>query len=519
MSDSEAYKFGGAFANVSRSNISELAILNGSNFLPTPQYENSSFLCENPPGFNNLSDEELLIAALGERRHTSFPLTIVLTLIYCLIFVSGTVGNTCTCIVIAKNTYMKTATNYYLFSLAISDMLTLVLGLPPEVFGIWQAYPWVFGKPFCYFKIFLSEMTSSASVLTITAFTIERYIAICHPIRSQTISNPSRAVRIIIICWLIACGAASPYTVYVELFHAVCSKRTKQPIPDSLTCNIRPTRFNDAAYLFQISTFTLFITPMSIITVLYILIGITLRKSAGLVRQTSEDYGATTSTTNRMQSRKTVLKMLVAVVVAFFVCWAPFHLQRLWAIYIPQDKWTDALSAVHSHIFNLSGVLYFVSSTINPILYNLMSKKYREAFKSTLCCCLPKKSLNRLGRSRYYSERSNTYVSSFHSTINTNRNRGATFRACDNGSGNKTATALGKSNKTPTPAMHETDRTNNVNACNNGNINLRNKNEEPVENSTTEAPNEQETVCATVYLPKHQIIGCNNVSKNPGTFV
>ena len=43
----------------------------------------------------------------------------------------------------------------------------------------------------------------------------------------------------------------------------------------------------------------------------------------------------------------------------------------------------------------LSGVLYFVSSTVNPILYNLMSKKYRKAFKDTLCkCCLTKEQKN-----------------------------------------------------------------------------------------------------------------------------
>lgn len=39
------------------------------------------------------------------------------------------------------------------------------------------------------------------------------------------------------------------------------------------------------------------------------------------------------------------------------------------------------------NITSFSGVLYFCNSTINPILYNLMSKKFRLAFKRTLCRC------------------------------------------------------------------------------------------------------------------------------------
>lgn len=51
-----------------------------------------------------------------------------LSVVYCLVLMTGVVGNVTTCIVIARNSYMHTATNYYLFSLAISDTLSLVLG-------------------------------------------------------------------------------------------------------------------------------------------------------------------------------------------------------------------------------------------------------------------------------------------------------------------------------------------------------------------------------------------------------
>ena len=51
-----------------------------------------------------------------------------LTVVYGVIFVTGLLGNACTCVVIATNGLLHTATNFYLFSLAVSDLLTLVLG-------------------------------------------------------------------------------------------------------------------------------------------------------------------------------------------------------------------------------------------------------------------------------------------------------------------------------------------------------------------------------------------------------
>lgn len=68
------------------------------------------------------------------------PLYIVvpMTIMYSVIFVTGVIGNSITCLVIAKHKYMHTATNYYLFSLAVSDLILLVSGLPQEMWSIWS---------------------------------------------------------------------------------------------------------------------------------------------------------------------------------------------------------------------------------------------------------------------------------------------------------------------------------------------------------------------------------------------
>lgn len=69
-----------------------------------------------------------------------------------------------------------------------------------------------------------------------------------------------------------------------------------------------------------------------------------------------------------------------AVVLGFFLCWAPFHAQRLFAIYGPDD-FQDTTDL----IFFSTGILYYFQSTLNPLLYNIMSERYRTAFREILC--------------------------------------------------------------------------------------------------------------------------------------
>lgn len=63
---------------------------------------------------------------------------------------------------------------------------------------------------FCIIRGFAAETSTNATVLTITAFTIERYVAICHPFLSHTESNLSRAFKYILIIWVVALTLAFP---------------------------------------------------------------------------------------------------------------------------------------------------------------------------------------------------------------------------------------------------------------------------------------------------------------------
>ncbi|XP_070158930.1 pyrokinin-1 receptor isoform X2 [Polyergus mexicanus] len=318
-------------------------------------------------------------------RRDSLYVVLPITVIYVIIFFTGVIGNISTCVVIARNKSMHTATNYYLFSLAVSDLLLLISGLPPEMYYIWSHFPYVFGEVFCIIQSFAAETSANATVLTITAFTVERYVAICHPFISHTMSKLSRAIKFVVVIWLLALCLAVPQAIQFGIIYDYVDENA---ILDSARCS---TRWKLIEHAFEISTILFFVLPMTIIIVLYILIAIKLRRSSLLTVTDSKRHRVPSGLNQDNARRKTnaqrnVIRMLIAVVVAFFICWAPFHAQRLLAVYAQSttSEPEDALVIIYTTLTYVSGVFYYLSTTVNPLLYNIMSNKFREAFKSML---------------------------------------------------------------------------------------------------------------------------------------
>lgn len=220
----------------------------------------------------HINDIDNLTLIYGPRRDPLY-IVIPITIIYLIIFVTGVIGNISTCIVISKNRSMHTATNYYLFSLAISDFLLLISGVPQEVYSIWFKYPYVFGELFCVMRGIMAETSANATVLTITSFTVERYLAICHPFLQHTagMSKLSRAVRFILIIWIVSICLAIPQALQ---FGVVTG-------PHNINhCTLKRIIIEHS---FELSTILFFMTPMTLITILYILIGLKLRTS-GMIK-------------------------------------------------------------------------------------------------------------------------------------------------------------------------------------------------------------------------------------------
>lgn len=139
---------------------------------------------------------------------------LLLTFVYLVILLAGILGNASVCICIGQNQLMHTNTNFYLFNLAVADLLYMLFGLPFEIHMFWYQYPWPFGEAFCKFRSYATESCSYASVLTIVAFTVERYIAICHPLYSYVLAEFKRVIYVTAAIWCISLASALPVAYY-----------------------------------------------------------------------------------------------------------------------------------------------------------------------------------------------------------------------------------------------------------------------------------------------------------------
>ena len=77
----------------------------------------------------------------------------------------------------------------------------------------------------------------------------------------------------------------------------------------------------------------------------------------------------------------------MTVVIFFFVCWCPYHSQRLmFAVLTLTGGWSTGISYVHYYLWLASGLGYYLSCCVNPLVYCVMSKRFRRGFTNVFSC-------------------------------------------------------------------------------------------------------------------------------------
>ncbi|XP_014663378.1 PREDICTED: thyrotropin-releasing hormone receptor-like [Priapulus caudatus] len=329
--------------------------------------------------YGNATDDAVAATNSSDPKYFATNYRIIGTVFGIIIFFVGVVGNVMVVVVVRRTKSMQSPTNCYLVSLAIADCLVLFAAVPNEVIGYYLLVgEWIWGKIGCSLLVFLQYLGINVSSLSITAFTIERYIAICHPMKAQVVCTMERAKKIIIGLWAFAilyCAPWLPLTRTMPLPYKGVSKES---------CEFKLSR--EMYTWIYLGDFVLFyVIPLLLSCVLYGLIGkilftSTIPKSLGTCKSNGH---AGESKKNTTSSRVQVVKMLVVVVVLFAILWMPY---RFILVYNSFRSLANKSQLQDYWYFMFAKTLIYINSAINPILYNAMSVKFRRAFKHLLTC-------------------------------------------------------------------------------------------------------------------------------------
>ncbi|XP_075942758.1 growth hormone secretagogue receptor type 1-like [Anarhichas minor] len=156
---------------------------------------------------------------LDQECHSEEPVfglieLVCVTVIYIPLMLFGLLGNTLTILVVWLRPHMRSSTYLYLSSMAVSDLLILLL-LPLDVYKLWKPRPWPFGDLACKLTMFLSECCTFCTILHITFLSLERYLAVCWPFTAKTLLTRRRTRALIGCLWLGAAVSAAPVLVMV----------------------------------------------------------------------------------------------------------------------------------------------------------------------------------------------------------------------------------------------------------------------------------------------------------------
>lgn len=216
-------------------------------------------MCQNLSLTENVSDIAFCInnsipdpVSDGEFGHMQRMVTIVVIFLFSIIVIVGLIGNSMVVIVVAFNQQMRSTTNLLIINLAVADLLFIIFCVPFTATDYVLPF-WPFGDLWCKGVQYLIVVTAYASVYTLVLMSLDRFLAVVHPIASMYVRTEKNANTAIVIIWAVILILAVPvlyrhgevtYT-YSSKEHTVCVFLDQDPIS-------RPDGYSQPVY--QVST-------------------------------------------------------------------------------------------------------------------------------------------------------------------------------------------------------------------------------------------------------------------------
>ncbi len=317
--------------------------LTSTPFMPMVPSTNTTINTTMAPGQNNTLSARFIYS----ESYKIISATIIFAIMALAIF-----GNVLVIMAFRRFHKLRTVTNYFVVSLAISDILISMLSMPTWAIHV------VTGPDPQWEKIDRSALViwtlsdiicGLTSIFNLTCISIERYICISSPLHYYQRMSGRRVIIIIISIWIFATLLAAARGI-----------------------------FRDTVVVFEVM-FTVigFFIPLLIMVITYSMI---FRVACKQVKKIDIPMGGTTKKF-RLRKEIKAAKTLGIVISAFFVCWSPFFVLNFYAIC------RSCYRSLRSDIIIAAKWFHYVNSVLNPLIYARMNKDFRDGFTRILLQC------------------------------------------------------------------------------------------------------------------------------------
>ncbi|KAL4706232.1 hypothetical protein ACJJTC_013775, partial [Scirpophaga incertulas] len=274
-------------------------------------------------------------------------------------------------------------TNIFLVNLSVADLLVTLFCMPVQIAKS-VTLIWYFGEVMCKTVNFLQGVAVASSVFTITAMSVDRYLAITQSLRQPWMPSRGGACSLLALMWLLALAIFAPLlavtAVEREMVPLLSSTRNGSVLVDR-TIEFCTEKWPDSIRkeLFGAFSFILvYAVPGSIVVVSYSLMG---RRLCSVLPPFDQTEGSANSQQRLriVRERKRVALILLLLAVLFAMCWLPYNILQL--LIDVNAVEVESVSSVLPYTL----LLGHANSAINPIVYCLMTRNFRRSLRKLIC--------------------------------------------------------------------------------------------------------------------------------------
>ncbi|XP_033610808.1 neuropeptide FF receptor 2 isoform X3 [Cryptotermes secundus] len=220
-----------------------------------------------------------------------------------------------------------------------------------------------------------SRVSVGASVFTITAMSIDRYLAIRHPMAFRKIFNRTTTLFVIVILWIVALSIFAP-VIWVRQVEMIDIGEPNLNLPGFC---IEKWPDNQERLVYGVLCFVfVYAIPGSVVVLAYSLMGLRLCAiSPPFDGPGNEGMASTRQCTRLVRERRRVARILLLLAVLFAFCWLPYNVLALLF---------DLGVNKNIKLFSFALLLGHANSAINPILYCFMTRNFRRAVRELVLC-------------------------------------------------------------------------------------------------------------------------------------